>query len=257
MKNTFKTFRLPIIVVLIFSTASLAQSGIDYFFEQGNESYRENDYQTAIDWYQKILDAGYEGGRLYYNLGNCYYKLDKIGYAILYYEKSQEFLPDDPEVNFNLELARLKVVDSIEMPPRFFLFEWWEDIKDFYSIHQLINLVTVLYILTSAILIIFLFLKADHVRRFLFPGFIVLSILTLFWGYILFTNIHEEKANQHGIVLSPNVTILSAPNENSTDVFVLHEGVKVKLDDRREDWVKISLPDGKSGWMKRAHVGII
>jgi SH3-like domain-containing protein len=94
-------------------------------------------------------------------------------------------------------------------------------------------------------------------RRLLFSLFLIFFVLTLLSGYFLFANIHEEKSNQYAILLSPNVTVLSAPDENSTDVFILHEGVKVKLADQRENWMKIMLPDGKSGWIKEDHVGII
>lgn len=228
---------------------------MNYFFEQGNQAYKQGDYQQAIDWYQRILEAGYQSGRLYYNLGNCYYKLDEIGYAVLYYEKARKLLPDDPEVNFNLELAKLKVIDRVEMPPRFFLFEWWDAVKGFYSIPQLTSLVTILYVLTALLFITFLYLRKNRIRKIIFSFFALSLFLTLFCGYLLFANIQDEQSNRHGIILSSNVTILSAPNENSTDMFILHEGAKVKLDDHREDWVRISLPDGKSGWIRKTHVG--
>lgn len=257
MKNTCNICCL--LVLFIFSTisVSLAQGGVDYSFEQGNQSYRDNKFQEAIEKYQKVIAAGYESGSLYYNLGNCYYKLGEIGYAVLYYEKAKKLLPNDTEVDFNLELARLKVVDRIDMPPRFFLFEWWDTIKYFYSIPQLTRLTIILYILTAIIFIFFLFLKRDRIRKLFFSSFIALLILTLFSGYFLFVNIREEKTNQYAILLSQSVNVLSAPEENSTDVFILHEGVKVKLEDEREDWLKIVLPDGKSGWVKRDYVGII
>lgn len=257
MKNIFNTFRIIIILISLYSLASFAQSGTDYFFEQGNQAYREGNYKEAVDWYQRILEAGYESGRLYYNLGNCYYKMNQIGRAILYYEKSKKFLPNDSELDFNLELARLKIIDRIELPPRFFLFEWWDKTKNYYSIPQLTRIVLILYLLTAVILVAFIFLKAYLLRRFLFSTFIISLILTLFCGYLLFANIYEGHTNQFGIVLSPNVTVLSAPSEGATDVFVLHEGVKIKVDDQRDEWMKIALPDGKSGWIKSSNVGMI
>jgi tetratricopeptide (TPR) repeat protein len=257
LKNSFSTPLLILILISFFLSVSLAQSGVDYFFDRGNQSYRNGNYTEAIEHYQKILDTGYESGKLYYNLGNCYYKLDKIGYAILYYEKSRKFLPNDPEVDFNLELARLKVIDRIEMPPRFFLFEWWDTLKHFYSISQLTHIAIGAYILTAMVLILYLFLKTDRIRRLLFSLFSIFLILTLFSGYFLWANIHEEKSIQYGVLLSPNASVLSAPDENGTEVFILHEGVKVKLADERENWLKIMLPDGKSGWIKKDYLGVI
>jgi tetratricopeptide (TPR) repeat protein len=242
---------------LVSISVSFAQSGIEHYFEQGNESYREGQFQQAIEQYQKIVDVGFESGRLYYNLGNCYYKLDEIGYAILYYEKAKKFLPNDSEVSLNLELARLKVIDRVEMPSRFFLFEWWDKIKYFYSIPQLTRLTLILYILTAVIFVFFLFLKKDRIRKVFFSVFLIFLIFTLFSGYVLFSNIYKENTNQYAILLPKSVNVLSAPEENSTDVFILHEGVKIKLEDEIEDWVKIVLPDSKSGWIRKDHIGII
>ena len=257
MKNTFNNCCIFLLFILLSISISSAQSGVDYYFEQGNQSYRDSKFKEAIEQYQKVIAAGYESGGLYYNLGNCYYKLGEIGYAILYYEKARKLLPNDAEVNFNLELARLKVVDRIELPPRFFLFEWWDKIKYFYSIPQLSRLMIIFYVLTATIFIVYLFLKRNRIRRLLFYIFIGSLIFTIFSGYFLFANIKEEKSNQYAILLSQSVNVLSAPEENSTDVFILHEGVKVKLEDSRGDWLKIVLPDGKSGWIKRNNIGII
>jgi tetratricopeptide (TPR) repeat protein len=257
LKNTFNTPCLLILFILVSISFSFSQSGVEYYFEQGNHSYREGEFQQAIEHYQKIIDAGFESGRLYYNIGNCYYKLDEIGYAILYYEKAKKILPNDSEVGLNLELARLKVIDRVEMPSRFFLFEWWDAIKDFYSIPQLTRLTIIFYIFTAVIFVAFLFLKRDRIRRVVLSIFVISLISTLFIGYVLFSNIHERNINQYAILLSQSVNVLSAPEENSTDVFILHEGVKIKLEDEIGDWIKIVLPDGKSGWIKRDRIGII
>lgn len=257
MKNTSSTAILSLLLTSFILSVSFAQSGVNYFFEQGNQSYRKGNYSEAIEHYQKILDAGYESGRLYYNLGNCYYKLDKIGYAILYYEKSERLLPNDPELRFNLELAQLKVIDRLEIPPRFFLFEWWDSIKYYYSISQLTYLCIVGYFITAIVLILYLFIKRDRIRRLLFSVFLIFLVATLLSGYFLFSNIYEDETNQYGILLTPNVSVVSAPDQNGTEVFILHEGVKVKLADQREDWLKIMLPDGKSGWVKKENIGVI
>ncbi|MCB0296035.1 MAG: tetratricopeptide repeat protein, partial [Calditrichaeota bacterium] len=73
------------------------------------------------EWYRKIVDSGFEASQVYYNMGNCYYKQDRTGLAVLYYEKARKLNPNDREINENLQLANLKVKDRIELPPQFFL----------------------------------------------------------------------------------------------------------------------------------------
>lgn len=242
---TLLVFRLP------------GQSGMGHFYEQGNQAYREGNYQSALEWYGKILSAGYESSQVYYNIGNCYYKLGSVGRAILFYEKARKLNPRDREILFNLELANLKVIDRIEAPPQFFLFHWWETVKTYFSLSQLTRLAAILFGAAIFTLIAFLFFREHRLRRVILSALIVVGVLALFSAYLLVINAREESTHIQGIVLVSSVNVLSAPNENSTDVFVLHEGVKVTLQEQRGEWVLITLPDGKSGWMKRENLGII
>lgn len=246
-----------VLFLLIFTLVATAQSGMKHFFEQGNQAYREGDYQTALDWYGKIIGAGYHSSQVYYNMGNCFYKLGQTGYAVLYYEKALKVNPHDREIEFNLELANLKVVDRLEAPPQFFLFSWWDAVKFYFTVNQLTRLLVMLYILTILILIATLFLRYHSLRRLILSLLIISTVLTIFVSYILYLNIHEENENIRAVVVVPSVNVVSEPNENSTDVFILHEGVKVNLSQQRGEWVEITLPDGKAGWMKQENLGII
>jgi tetratricopeptide (TPR) repeat protein len=247
---------LLIAALLIFAPNAIlnAQSGADYYLEQGNIAYRQGDYAMAFEWYEKILDLGYENGVVYYNMGNCKYKLDEIGEAILYYEKALKFRPDDPEVKTNLQLSNLKVIDRIEMPPQFFLFQWWNKILNLFSVNQLPYLVFTFYYIATVLILIYFFTKGDRPRRIILSFFIVTIVLAVFWGFIFYLNIQNEKTNVQAIVVTPTVTVESAPEESSTVVFILHEGVKVRLREQRGDWVRIELPDGKSGWLQSSAI---
>jgi len=252
-------FWSPILLlgVILFCTPCFvvnAQSGADYYLEQGNIAYRKGDYESAFDWYEKILSMGFENGVVYYNMGNCKYKLDEIGEAILYYEKALKFRPDDSEIKTNLQLANLKVIDRIEMPPQFFLFQWWNRVLNLFSFNQLYYVVFTFYYIAIASILIYFFIKSDRPRRIVFSLFIVSITLAVFWGFILYLNIKENNTNVQAIVVTPTVTVESAPEESSTDVFILHEGVKVRLREQRGDWVRIELPDGKSGWLQSSSI---
>ncbi len=258
----FLSYGFLMLVFLVFSQlfpqqALATQTGIDYFFEQGNTAYKAGNYQEALQWYQKILDQGFESGQLYYNMGNCYYKMNKIGQAILFYEKARRLKPDDPDLKFNLDLANSRIIDRIELPPRFFLFEYWDQVKSYFTIGQLSYLVLTLYLLTMGLLIIRLFIRRYRWVRWLNSLAVIMGILTLFWGYIMFSRYEESRKYREAVVLNPAVTVRSAPSENQTEVFVIHEGLKVKLVDREGEWVKIILPDGKSGWMPQKALGVI
>jgi len=257
MRKRYLASWTAVIVLLFVLISPMFADNLSDIFQQANQAYRSEKYQEAADLYQKILSQGYESAEVYFNLGNCFYRLGEIGKSVLYYEKARRLNPHDPDIQYNLELANLKVIDRIEMPPRFFLFDWWDAVKTYYSVPQLTRLLIIIFALTILFLIAWLYLKRDRVRRLMLSASLLLGLVTIFYAYILVIRIQEQKEHREAIVLSPSVTVLSAPDENSTDMFVLHEGVKVHLDEQRDVWVKISLPDGKTGWMKSDVLGII
>jgi hypothetical protein len=226
-------------------------------FLKANEYYQNEKFEEAAVLYQQILSQGFESQEVYYNLGNCYYRVNDVGQSILYYEKALRLDPNDPDIRYNLELANLKVIDRIELPPQLFLFEWWNILINYYSISQLTWLVSILFIITLILLILWLFLKRDRLRFWILTAVVICGLFTIFWSYVLVIQSRSFINHRHAVVLVSTVTVMSAPDENSTDVFILHEGVKVYLDDLRGEWVKISLPDGKSGWLLASNLGII
>ena len=95
----------------------------DVYLKEGNKAYSEGKYEDALTYYSKILKNDFEGGELYFNLGNTYYKLDEIGKSIYYYEKALKFIEGDETLEQNLEIARLKIIDKIEPIPKLFIWK--------------------------------------------------------------------------------------------------------------------------------------
>ena len=63
---------------------------------------------------------------------------------------------------------------------------------------------------------------------------------------------------ENAIVMRPVSTVRSSPDSySSKDLFVLHEGTKVKVLDRVGDWVNIELSDGRQGWARASEIEII
>jgi SH3-like domain-containing protein len=65
---------------------------------------------------------------------------------------------------------------------------------------------------------------------------------------------HYLNAQHEAIIFIQNVNIKSSPDENSKDIFVLHEGTKVKLLDVVADWQEIRIANGSTGWIKASDI---
>ena len=54
---------------------------------------------------------------------------------------------------------------------------------------------------------------------------------------------------RHGIILAKKVSVVSSPSADSTEMFALHEGVKIQIIAQSGDFYRIRLSDGKDGWV--------
>ena len=96
-------------------------------FIEANQQYNKGNYSSAISIYDSIIENNLESNAIYYNLGNCYYKIQDWANAIWHYEKSL-LLKKDINTLENLELTKLKIKDKIQPLPQLFYKKWWNNL---------------------------------------------------------------------------------------------------------------------------------
>lgn len=242
--------------LMIFSFAGFSQS-VEKELARANQLYKSGNYQNTIAVYEDLLHRGYQGTSLYYNLGNAYYRSGKFGFAILYFEKAYQISPDDEDVQHNLAIANSKIVDRVDIVPKFFLFTWWEALQNVFYLREWKVFMFIIYVLLIFTIGLFFTAKNSSLKKYsFFGGISILFIFTL--SLVLFiTKQHQTENYHYGIVLEQTVNVKSSPDEKSSDAFILHEGIKVKVEDKLEGWNKIRLSDGKIGWLESSAIGII
>jgi tetratricopeptide (TPR) repeat protein len=230
----------------------------DDLFRQGNSYYQAGQYEQALESYQKILNEGYESGVLYFNMGNCCYKLSRIGQSILFFERAKKWMPADEDLKTNLALANLAVVDKIEIPPEFFFFKIIHVIVYLIPKPILLIAVIVFYFLAVGCFILWMLGRKGFWRSAGLRGAVAFGVPFAVLGVLLFSQIHEDKTRREAIILASKADVMSAPGEQEgTEVFTLHEGTKVSLDRESGQWIEIVLPDRKVGWVKKDALGVI
>lgn len=248
---------LILILILIASLWGRTDSELDQLFEQGNAAYQAENYTEAIRLYEDIIAYGYDSGPLYLNLGNAYYRTSQIGLAILSYERAARRMPNDPNVDFNLQLANLSVRDRIEAPPAFFLLRWYRAFVDLLSASGWAIIFSILLLIAITSFAVWLNFDLRRLRRLLRAIFVICGFLSLLTALMLFQKYHLETADDQGITISRTVSSLAAPQPGSTELFIIHEGTKVRILDSDGNWFKIELIDGKQGWVSNADVAKI
>ncbi len=240
---------------LFFVVIILIVNGYNFSFqfqdklEQANKLYQNEEYQKALEVYQEVFRSGYESAELYYNIGNCYYRKGEIGNAILFYEKALKLNPDDEDINYNLSIAKAHTVDKINEVPKMFLVEWWENLLSWFTLNQWSIITAIGYLITIIGFALYFLANTFSARKlgfYLGVAFLSFSILL---GITLASKYNYENSVEYGILLEKSITAKQSPDENSTDAFLIHEGVKFSIEDEFENWVKIRLADGKVGWL--------
>lgn len=231
------------------SICSLNAQELESFMQSGNDFYQNKQYDEAITNYEAILKQGYLSSELYFNLGNSYYRLGNLGKAILYYEKSLKLSPNNDDAVHNLKLANARTIDKTqEIPPLFFI-QWWNILLTTFTSIGWQIIIFIFYLLLLICIALYFLIRNLQVQKYAFI-FGSLNIVALIFSVIFFfSSLERETSRDYGILLKSVETAKISPDTQSNDAFVVHEGIKFKIEDEVNNWVKIKLSDGKVGWL--------
>lgn len=236
------------IFIFLSGLISLAQSNVA--FEQGNTLYNEGKYQEAISIYESIIDNGQHSAEMYYNLGNAYYKLNSIAPSIYYFEKALKLAPKDKYIQNNLAFARNMTVDAIEVVPEVGLNRIMKSIIHMFSFDNWAMLSVGFSIAFVLLFLMYYFSYSTGRKRLLFLSSFTSLGLMFIALFFAFQNYSLDKYDKPAIVFSQESQVKTEPNLRSENAFFLHEGTKVQmLESYDENWIKIKIADGKTGWI--------
>lgn len=246
--NMIKKILWFVLVSLVFNMTLTAQ---ETEFKEAENAYIKEDYAKAIELYEGLLKNNGDSYEVYYNLGNAYYKAGKIAPAILNYERALLLNPGDGDTRFNLEMSRLKTTDEIESVGEFFLVKWVRSVRNLFNVDTWATMGLVCFILFIGCLILFFFSKWMHLRKTGFYMGILLLLIVILANIFAWNQNKALTTRDAAIIFTPTVTVKSSPDASGTDLFVLHEGTKVRIKSTLGEWYEISLEDGKEGWIPR------
>jgi len=270
MKHLRSLWILSILLLGLSSRgAELGQEEIHDLFSQGKELFRQanevvakdppearNLYRQADLRFERIAnEGGIQNGKLFYNIGNAYSRLGEIGRAILYYRKAEQFIPNDINLQQNLDFARRQRLDKLEAPENEkvmeTLFFWHYDVPA--SVRGGIFLVTFLGV--WGIAAVRLFWKRSWMDWTMMGCGLVAACLLA----SLIVESRRLEGQRPGVVLSNEVVARKGDSSSYESAFrdPLHAGVEFTLVEERSDWLHVRLPDGRECWLPGDSVGMV
>ncbi len=232
--------------------ASAAPAGPtpDQLWDLGNTAYVNGDYHTASEYYEAIRALGLSSVKLYYNLGNAYFKEGRLGKSILNYRRALRRAPGSDDIRYNLGVAEARTKDNIEAIPEFFLTEWVRGVRHTmsctaWSVFSLAALVCAL-----SLFLVYLLARRLTLRKTGFYGTLIALVLFILTTWFALGERREMLDDSQAVVMSLSTAVKSSPDKSATDLFVLHEGTLVEITNRLDDWCEITIADGKKGWLE-------
>lgn len=251
MKN--KIYSLFIALIVCLNVQAVGEFNLD----KADVAYTAGEFNNALEIYQSALDKGYESADLYYNVANFYFRKGELAASILNYERALKLDPSHDDAKHNLEFAQTRTVDKIDTLGTVFLVDWWNAIANITSADAWAWIAISLFVVLLVALSLYIFVRKMWVRKVGFSVAIVALFFTIISILCAYTRYEVETSKSEAIVFSQTVTIKSSPDSSGNDLFILHEGTKVKIKSTLGEWVEISTLDGNSGWMPASAIEVI
>ncbi len=219
-------------------------------FSNANKLYEEGKYAEALAGYLEI-EKNAAHWRLFYNTGNCYYKLGNFIKAKIYYLRAQRLEPFEPSIRKNLRILDKRFSDKITPKKEDFLSRVALRFESLVSL----NVVTVLLLMLVLVLngFIFLLIKKGSSRFRIYGISFSLVVVLLVGGYHVYRAGKVNRRNT-AVVVKTDSQLRSGPGESNTVLFKVNPGLKVKIIDKSRDWVQVSASSQVAGWIEEKRI---
>lgn len=228
--------------ILVWSQAS---------FDKANELYKQDKFEEAAQLYEEILEGGQHSAEVYFNLGNAYYKLNKVAPAIYNYERALLLEPNNKDVQTNLKFAQNMTIDEIKEAPKVGFRNWLSGFTSVYHYDVWAKIAVGFSVMCLLGFAGFYFIHRISLKRIFFALMVVFLLSSVM--SIMLSVFEKNRAESYNpaIIFSENVNLKSEPRSISDNVITLHEGTKVYIQESVDDWFRVELPDGTQGWLEK------
>lgn len=237
-------------IFLVLTQLLFSQNG----FDRGNALYQKGNYIEAVKAYESVLKDNKQSAELYFNIGNCYYKMNKVAPAIYNYEKALVLEPNDKEVQNNLKFAHKLQIDEIKEVPKVGFEKLIRDFTGAFHYNTWAWIAVAFVFLFVLFFIGYYFSQTTVFKRVFFIGMFVLTFLLLISILSAIFERNHYKNERPAIVFADVVSVKNEPRASGSEVFILHEGTKVFVKEVLENWKKIQLTDGTEGWIEESAI---
>jgi tetratricopeptide (TPR) repeat protein len=243
------------------ASAKLTSQEMSKHLADGEQAFRKameldrSDPEAARAYYQEAIlqfevirkDGGIKNGKLFYNIGNAYFRLGDVGRAILNYKRAALFMQNDQNLKQNLEYARNRRADRIELRQK------EKVLKTLFFIHYDIpsRLKLLVFAISFGALWILaaarIFFKAGWLKAVI----IIAAVASAIFLASLIADSMSLAKTPEGVITADEVVGRMGDADSYQPSFKepLHSGSEFRLLERRPGWWHIELESGDRTWI--------
>lgn len=228
--------------LLALANTIVAKAEQNMMFDKANQLYHNKEYAEATRLYQQLLDDGYTDADLFYNTGNAYYRINKIGMAIWCYHKAIE-LRKDKKTTDNLLLAEKRIKDPITRIKDIFFIRWWKGFTQVFTSNEWALYGLSFFLIACIALILKKLFNLNWRMQILWKLGLPITIVCLLLASYQFYN---EQFKYEAVIIRDTIDYKNkAP---------LSEGILVVYVGRGKKGLLVSLPNGSMAEIKPSDI---
>jgi tetratricopeptide (TPR) repeat protein len=214
-------------------------------FEAANRLYDQGKYHEAATAYQDLIRSGTRAAAVYFNLGNALLKSGQLGRALAVYRTLETATPRDPDLRASLRFAlsrvegpTLKTSKAGEWLARLTVNEWT-------------------LLATAGFWAALLLLTAGQIRPTLrkpLRVYVGISVVTTIIAGVCLAALMRNLSEPKAVVIVDEVRVRQAPLEEATTLFNLRDGAELRVLDRNNEWLQVSVDPRRVGWVRSDQV---
>lgn len=240
------------ILLFLLCSSSCFAVAPNELWSRANNAYQQKQYDSAISYYQQLVKVQTQNPLVYYNLGNAFYKNNKVADAVLSYERALFYDPTLSNAQDNRLLAKSRIPNAIKQIPEIFFIRWWQQLTAAHTLTRwsILSLVLFLSFLTMILLRI--------LRKSTFPVqlYFILPLINSLMLICAFTAANRATHSKLAVVMANNATMTIMPNSYKGQSLI-PEATTVEIGEQKSNWIAVTLPDNRAGWMQISDLSFV
>ncbi len=257
MKQTIFIFIAIVMASLSAKADSLAQ--------QADSAYNHEDFAQAVRLYHQAMTEEGISPELYYNLGNSYYRIGKLGQAVIYYERALKLDPSFADARTNLQFVNTKIIDKPEDDSTF-LDNLHRSISNIIDPNAWAWTAFCLFVLLLVCIGLYAFSPSVNIRKLGFFGGFVVLLVFIYSLVIAAQTANAAQDHKYAVIIVPTSNMGTAPGTARTDknskIIPIHEGTVVEIVDSlvlpgeasSPLWYDVKINNSTRAWVRSADV---